>query len=40
MKAMYLREVAMDTFVLLQASWPVNKASQLVRLLKPTHVIA
>jgi len=39
MKAMYLREKAMDTFVLLQASWPVNKASQLVRLLKPTHVI-
>jgi len=39
MKARYLREKAMDTFVLLQASWPVNKASQLVRLLKPTHVI-
>ena len=36
---MYLREVAMDTFVLLQAPWPVKKARQLVKLLNPTHVI-
>jgi len=36
---MYLHEVALDTFVLLQASWPVGKACQLIAGLKPTHVI-
>lgn len=36
---MYLREVATETFVLLQAGWPVDKARQLIAGLKPTHVI-
>jgi CHAT domain/Ternary complex associated domain 7 len=36
---MYLYEVAMDTFVLLQASWRASKARQLIECLEPTHVI-
>lgn len=36
---MYLHEVATDTFVLLQAGWPVDRARQLIQRLGPTHVI-
>jgi hypothetical protein len=36
---MYLHEVTADTFVLLQAGWPVGKARQLIERLTATHVI-
>ena len=36
---MDLQQVAMTEFVLLQASWPVEKSRQLVEQLKPSHVI-
>lgn len=36
---MYSHEVAMDTFVLLQADWSVGQARRLVEHLEPTHVI-
>jgi hypothetical protein len=36
---MYLHQITMDTFVLLQATWPAGKAHQLVQRLEPTHVI-
>ncbi|HMB07544.1 MAG TPA: TCAD7 domain-containing protein, partial [Isosphaeraceae bacterium] len=36
---MYLHEVASDSYVLLQASWTVCKARELVEHLNPTHVI-
>ena len=36
---MYLHQIAMDTFVLLQADWPAGKAQQLIQRLEPTHVI-
>ncbi|MBM4431623.1 MAG: CHAT domain-containing protein [Chloroflexi bacterium] len=36
---MYLHEVAMDTFVVLQADWPAGKARHLIESLNPTHVI-
>ena len=36
---MYLREFVMDTFVMLQADWPADKAYKLIEGLDPTHVI-
>lgn len=37
---MNLRQMAMTTFVLLQATWPVEKSYHLIELLGPSHVIA
>ena len=36
---MDLRQVAMTTFVLLQATWPVENGRQLIERLRPSHVI-
>jgi hypothetical protein len=36
---MNLQQVAMTTFVLLQATWPVENSRQLVERLEPLHVI-
>ena len=36
---MYIREVASNAYVLLQAKWTVAKASELIDRLDPTHVI-
>src|SRR5438876_10069823 len=36
---MDLQQVAMTEFVLLQASWPVEKSRQLIERLNPSHVI-
>src|SRR6266478_6622912 len=36
---MDLQKVAMTEFVLLQASWPVEKSRQLIEKLNPSHVI-
>ncbi len=36
---MDLRQLTMTTFVLLQATWPVEKSSHLIERLKPSHVI-
>jgi CHAT domain len=36
---MNLQQVAMTTFVLLQATWPIEKSRQLIERLKPSHVI-
>src|SRR2546421_10350770 len=38
-KEMNLQQVAMTTFVLLQATWPVEDGRQLTERLKPSHVI-
>ncbi len=36
---MNLQQVTMTSFVLLQATWPVEKSRQLIERLKPSHVI-
>src|SRR5947209_16060355 len=36
---MDLRQVAMTTFVLLQATWPVERSYHLIEQLGPSHVI-
>jgi hypothetical protein len=36
---MNLQQVAMTSFVLLQATWPVENSRQLIERLKPSHVI-
>jgi hypothetical protein len=37
--AMYLHQMATDSFALIQADWTLDKARQLVQALDPTHVI-
>jgi hypothetical protein len=36
---MNLQQIAMTTFVLLQATWPVENSRQLIERLKPSHVV-
>jgi hypothetical protein len=36
---MYLHEIAMDSFIIVQADWPAEKARQAIERLRPTHVI-
>src|SRR5260370_9477354 len=38
-REMEVRQLTMTTFVLVQATWPVEKSSHLIERLKPSHVI-